>query len=641
MMLGTSTSSTTATNVLINDADFDFLPSPTLATPAPPALNSRSTSLPMKQQAIGVSTVSRTSSSPNLSSVLNNNAPKVYSTSSTHLHLNNRLPSLNNINLHHQQIPSINRISNSSSNTVVTSSTTTTSDRSSTASSGNNILYKSHINNLHLPPNNFVNTNHNNNSFITAIDIINDYADSVDSISIYSKSSAAKNPHIPPPKFTPSSKLNPKSIIQAPDSTRDRYGFKKASANISQAQYDQWYVQYEPYLRRRDSKWIKLMESYSISLKNNEPLTFPPRENDKLKRYVRKGIPAEWRGNAWFYYAGGNDLLDNNKGVYDRLCKETESSQNGGDGNGVADADVIERDLHRTFPDNVYFRSDVSKDGTRATDDETPMIASLRRVLKSFAKFRPKIGYCQSMNFIAGLLLLFLSEEKAFWMMVIITEKYLPGVHEVSLEGVAVDQNVLLLCLSHGMPKLYRKLVGNTYTSNSNNHGNDVQPPFTLCTAAWFMSVFIGTLPIESVLRIWDILFLEDSKTLFRVALTIFKLCERKIEALSLSSKRSSNGELDPMEIFSIIQTEPRKMIDVNELLHKCYTTRKLKVNQIEIERLRKIVRDRRNAMKLAATKNIEKQTDVGIEQSANRGDISRSKTMSKIMSIRKSKRHE
>jgi len=52
----------------------------------------------------------------------------------------------------------------------------------------------------------------------------------------------------------------------------------------------------------------------------------------------------------------------------------------------------------------------------------------------------PRIGYCQSLNFLAGLLLLFLPEEKAFWMLYIMTQTHLPRTHEMNLEGSSVDQ---------------------------------------------------------------------------------------------------------------------------------------------------------------------------------------------------------
>ena len=45
---------------------------------------------------------------------------------------------------------------------------------------------------------------------------------------------------------------------------------------------------------------------------------------------------------------------------------------------------------------------------------------ALRRVLLAFSAVNPRIGYCQSMNFLAAAALLALgrAEEKAFWVLV-------------------------------------------------------------------------------------------------------------------------------------------------------------------------------------------------------------------------------
>ena len=44
--------------------------------------------------------------------------------------------------------------------------------------------------------------------------------------------------------------------------------------------------------------------------------------------------------------------------------------------------------------------------------------ASLRRVLKAYSVYDRDIGYCQGMNFIAGMFLTLMPEEEAFWMLV-------------------------------------------------------------------------------------------------------------------------------------------------------------------------------------------------------------------------------
>ena len=44
--------------------------------------------------------------------------------------------------------------------------------------------------------------------------------------------------------------------------------------------------------------------------------------------------------------------------------------------------------------------------------------AALRRVLKAYSLFDREIGYCQGMNFIAGMFLTQVSEEESFWLLV-------------------------------------------------------------------------------------------------------------------------------------------------------------------------------------------------------------------------------
>ncbi len=46
----------------------------------------------------------------------------------------------------------------------------------------------------------------------------------------------------------------------------------------------------------------------------------------------------------------------------------------------------------------------------------------LRNVLLSYAQRNGVVGYCQSMNYWAGLLLLYLDEEHAFWLITVIVE---------------------------------------------------------------------------------------------------------------------------------------------------------------------------------------------------------------------------
>ncbi|KAK1771597.1 RabGAP/TBC [Phialemonium atrogriseum] len=424
--------------------------------------------------------------------------------------------------------------------------------------------------------------------------------------------SASRSPTSSPPYQVP------EEPVEDP-ADRDRYGFRKANAYITREQYDTWDSSYSDYLARRRKKWVAYLKDSSLMTEN--PNRFPPR-NAKTKRFIRKGVPPDWRGAAWFYYAGGPAILAKHGGVYDQLVRRAGLEARGKGGAQWEKSELkqliiedIEKDLHRTFPDNTKFKparyakppqepplsmanseaalTNPSPDQASTADGprETEIISSLRRVLYAFALYNPRIGYCQSLNFLAGLLLLFVDgEEQAFWLLNVITRVYLPGTHEMSLEGSKIDLAVFMAALQDALPSVWKQIAGDeaegmgkptwktrgkrakgvASASASPGGGNDSSPvdpnrlpSITLCMTAWFMSCFIGTLPMETVLRVWDIFFYEGSRTLFRVALTIFKVGESEIKSVA-----------DPMEMFGVVQSLPRRLLDCNALMEACYKRR-------------------------------------------------------------------
>jgi len=124
-----------------------------------------------------------------------------------------------------------------------------------------------------------------------------------------------------------------------------------------------------------------------------------------------------------------------------------------------------------------------------------------------------------------------------------------------------VDVGVLMTCIKESMPAVWARI--DDMDDGRGQISTSRLPTVSLATTAWFMSCFIGNLPIESVLRVWDSFFYEGSKTLFRIALAIFKSGEWEIRNFS-----------DHMEIFQVVQQIPRKLIDANSLMEACYKRR-------------------------------------------------------------------
>lgn len=109
--------------------------------------------------------------------------------------------------------------------------------------------------------------------------------------------------------------------------------FRKQTQYVTLAEYEEWSSRYEETLERRRRKWEVLLRESGLSYGEGGPVRFPPK-SAKVKRYIRKGIPPEWRGAAWFWYAGGQKVMSKHAGLYEELVKR---------GLDSPDSELIER----------------------------------------------------------------------------------------------------------------------------------------------------------------------------------------------------------------------------------------------------------------------------------------------------------
>ncbi|GLV41395.1 uncharacterized protein CBL_06625 [Carabus blaptoides fortunei] len=258
----------------------------------------------------------------------------------------------------------------------------------------------------------------------------------------------------------------------------DEYGFERSSSFNIQV-YDEFMSHYLKVLARRNKKWSDLVKS-SQKLK----------KNSKLKRYVRKGIPSEHRRQFWMFISGAQALRNDNPELYTKL-RQLSPKQ--------SIVDTIKTDIPRTFPDNIFFNNSI----------ELP--EQLYNVLLAYAHHNTEVGYCQGLNYIVGLLLLATkSEETAFWLLKVLIEQILPKYYISTMSGLITDIEVLSQLVHTRDPEV-------------DNHIQKLGVPWAVITTKWFVCLFAEVLPTETVLRLWDCLFYEGSKVLFRVALTMIQ----------------------------------------------------------------------------------------------------------------------
>ncbi len=163
------------------------------------------------------------------------------------------------------------------------------------------------------------------------------------------------------------------------------------------------------------------------------------------------------------------------------------------------------------------------------------------------------MGYCQGLNFIVAHLLRHLSEEQAFWTLCCLIESILPIDYYCAMIGVLIDQRLFLQLIHDIMPQLA------VYLDKLN-----LDP--SLVSLQWFVCLFSYNLQPEVSDVIWDHLFLQGSKTLFKAGMAIMSLVEKNI--MTCDELRIVSGLHQRVaEAFAILEKEPRSFTDVGVLV--------------------------------------------------------------------------
>ncbi|XP_074603440.1 TBC1 domain family member 8/9 [Brevipalpus obovatus] len=273
---------------------------------------------------------------------------------------------------------------------------------------------------------------------------------------------------------------------------------------------------------------------------------------NRARELVLKGIPDKYRGELWMLYSGAINELETHQGYYQSLVEQSY-------GRKCTASDEIERDLHRSLPEHPAFQDKVGID-------------CLRRVLNAYALRNPSIGYCQAMNIVTSVLLLYAQEEEAFWLLTALCERLLPDYYNTKVVGALIDQGVLEELVKTHLPILYKKLE-----------------PFrilNMISLSWFLTIFLSVIPFESAIHIMDCFFYDGAKVMFQVALSILEYNQQALlksnddgEAMTVLTgflENITNGDSSSHLIHSVAYGSPskrsnQKITEISELLSDSY----------------------------------------------------------------------
>ncbi|KAL6101176.1 tbc1d4 [Pungitius sinensis] len=265
---------------------------------------------------------------------------------------------------------------------------------------------------------------------------------------------------------------------------------------------------------------------------------------EELYGALCQGVPKSRRGEVWLLlshqYRLRHRLPQRQQALdvsYQDLLKQLTAQQHS-----------ILVDLGRTFPTHQYFSAQLGAGQL-----------SLYNLLKAYSLLDTEVGYCQGISFVAGVLLLHMSEEQAFDMLKFLM--YDLGIRQ-QFRPDMVSLQVQMYQLSRLLHDYHRDLY---------NHLEEHEIGPSLYAAPWFLTLFASQFPLNFVSRVFDFVFVQGTEVIFKVALCL--LSSREGEIVECDSFESIVGYLKTT-LPALSQTQMEQTIakvmemDISKQLH-------------------------------------------------------------------------
>eukprot|EP01119_Soliformovum_irregulare_P019434 TRINITY_DN6147_c0_g1_i1.p1 TRINITY_DN6147_c0_g1~~TRINITY_DN6147_c0_g1_i1.p1 ORF type:complete len:775 (-),score=207.57 TRINITY_DN6147_c0_g1_i1:598-2922(-) len=245
---------------------------------------------------------------------------------------------------------------------------------------------------------------------------------------------------------------------------------------------------------KREKIWQAYLDKHS----QGNPYAISMVQTLKAKKLLREGIPNILRRPLWQVLSGSRSRMQAKPGYYTQLLHHYRNQQ-------TEAMDEIEKDINRALPSHPFYKTNEGVD-------------MLRNILTAFSWRNREIGYCQAMNIIGAVLLMWMEEEEAFWMLCSICEDLVPEYYNKALLGSQVDQFIFESLVKSNLPDIY-------------NHLTKIGLPIALITLPWFMCLLLSYTPWKIALTFLDCFLSDGPNILFQAGLAMFRLCEKEILA--------------------------------------------------------------------------------------------------------------
>jgi hypothetical protein len=199
-------------------------------------------------------------------------------------------------------------------------------------------------------------------------------------------------------------------------------------------------------------------------------------------------------------------------------------------------------------------------------------LEALGRALNAYANLNPEVGYCQGMNFVAGLLFRVVSpingyvsqaqEEEVFWLFVCLMDY--DSLRDFYREGFPLLMKYTLA--------FYELMHGQIPDLLGHFDKEGVSP--SLFLHQWYLSLFINCLPFPTVLILWDSIISDGLPVVLSISISLLKvlknvLLKMEFEQIIKFFKTMRNGdeECDARIIGQLLVKQASLVIIPKEIL--------------------------------------------------------------------------
>lgn len=246
-----------------------------------------------------------------------------------------------------------------------------------------------------------------------------------------------------------------------------------------------------------EEKWNKALEKYNNS---EQPLQeFKLQNLSGFKTLVFEGTPREMKFLIWYKVLNITDEDVSLKDLFN---------------SNVSDCLIdIEKDINRTFPSHTYFANENGQN-------------DLKDTLLAIANYKPHLGYCQGMNYIAATLLITFDgdKDKTFSILSCLFTNF--GAGRLFESGFPLVKE--LSAKFHQDLKLFKPNI----EAHIVKHNFDD----ALWLTKWMITMFTYSFQYEYVIRFWDGIFSKGIQYMVNIALAIVDQLEEEMLKKDLAS---------------------------------------------------------------------------------------------------------